>query len=408
MSALALVLVLVAALGGVALGVLLGRTLASRATDAAVARAAALATEQVAAAQQAAADVATRLARTEGELAEARIERDALRAAQEQTQTIDERLKPLKETVDSLRTQSVQANQDRAKADEAIRVQIETVQRGYATLEGATRQLVAAMSSASSRGQWGEMQLEQLLTHSGLVEGVHFRRQDTRGGDDGISRPDIVIALPGGSEVLVDAKFPFDSYWKGVEAGDGPDSAPLMRKHADDVLARAKALSSKRYSDSSRSPDFVVMFLPLESLLQAALESNGLLLEETFQRNVILATPTSMLAMLRTIAFGYQRNDLAENAERIQELGAEMLARLGRLVEHLDKVGRGLKSAVTGYNDFVGSFERQAMVTARRMNELGVTAGRELTAPAELHETIRRPAGAPDEQFALDGGDLED
>jgi DNA recombination protein RmuC len=136
------------------------------------------------------------------------------------------------------------------------------------------------------------------------------------------------------------------------------------------------------------------MFLPLESLLQAALESNGLLLEETFQRNVILATPTSMLAMLRTIAFGYQRNDLAENAERIQELGTEMLQRLGKLSEHIDKLGRGLKSAVTGYNDFVGSFERQALVTARRMNELGVSSGRELSAPAEITDTVR-PAPTP-------------
>jgi DNA recombination protein RmuC len=391
MTVMSSVLILVGVLAGLAAGLLIGRYVSGRESAAALAQTQTDSTAREAQALQAASDTATHLARAEGELAEARAERDALRLQQAEAHTIDERLKPLKETVDSLRTQAVQANQERAKADEAIRVQIEHVQRGYATLEGATRQLVSAMSSASSRGQWGEMQLETLLSHSGLLEGIHYRRQDTRGGDEGVSRPDIVIALPGGAEVLVDAKFPFDSYWKGIEAADSPEAATHFRKHAEDVLARAKALSSKRYSDSSRSPDFVVMFLPLESLLQAALEANGLLLEETFQRNVILATPTSMLAMLRTIAFGYQRNDLAENAERIQELGAEMLQRLGKLVEHLDKMGRGLKSAVTGYNDFVGSFERQAMVTARRMNELGVASGRELTAPAELHETIRTP-----------------
>ncbi len=389
MTTVSSILILVGVLIGLAVGFVAGRYITGRGAAATQAQSAAEGLSREAIAQQAAADVATRLARTEGELAEARAERDALRLQVAQTQTIDERLKPLKDTVDSLRTQAVQANQERAKADEAIRVQIEHVQRGYTTLEGATRQLVSAMSSASSRGQWGEMQLETLLSHSGLLEGIHYRRQDTRGSDDGVSRPDIVIALPGGAEVLVDAKFPFDSYWKGIEAGEGSDALPHFRKHADDVLARAKQLSSKRYSDSSRSPDFVVMFLPLESLLQAALESNGLLLEETFQRNVILATPTSMLAMLRTIAFGYQRNDLAENAERIQELGTEMLQRLGKLSEHIDKLGRGLKSAVTGYNDFVGSFERQALVTARRMNELGVSSGRELTAPAEITDTVR-------------------
>ena len=395
MTALALVLVLVAVVIGLGVGIAVGRYAASRGSAAALAEAQAQLAAREASAQQAAGDAAAALARTQGELGEVRAQRDALATQQAQAQTIDERLKPLKETVDQLRTQSVQANEDRVKSDAAIRVQIESVQRGYATLEGATRQLVSAMSSAASRGQWGEMQLETLLSHSGLIEGVHFRRQDTRGTDEGLSRPDIVIALPGGSEVLVDAKFPFDAYWKGVEAGDAPESVDYFRKHADDVLTRAKALSSKRYSDSARSPDFVVMFLPLESLLQAALEANGLLLEETFQRGVVLATPTSMLALLRTIAFGYQRNDLAENAERIQELGAEMLQRLGKLVEHLDKVGRGLKSAVSGYNEFVGSFERQAMVTARRMNELGVSAGRELTAPAEVHDVVRSPQGAP-------------
>lgn len=331
----------------------------------------------------------------QGELREVRASRDALMAQQSEAKTIDERLLPIKETVESLRLQTIRASQERAEADMQIRTQIENVQLSYASLEGATKQLVAAMSSGQSRGQWGEMQLEQLLSHSGLIEGTHFRRQDTRGTDVGSSRPDIVITLPGGSEVLVDAKFPFDAYWRGIEAGDAPERAGYMKKHADDVLARARELSSKRYSDTSKSPDFVVMFLPLESLLQAALEQNGMLLEETFQKNVILATPTTMLAMLRTIAFGFQRNDLAENAERIQELGAEMLNRLGKLVEHVEKMGRGLKSATTSYNEFVGSFERQAMSQARRMKELGVSSQRALEAPDEIVEMPKEPKAAP-------------
>ena len=216
MTVLASTLTLAGVLAGLVIGLLVGRYVSGRESAATLAQAQTDSTAREAQAQQAASATATQLARAEGELAEARAERDALRLQQAEAHTIDERLKPLKDTVDSLRTQAVQANQERAKADEAIRVQIEHVQRGYATLEGATRQLVSAMSSASSRGQWGEMQLETLLSHSGLLEGIHYRRQDTRGGDEGVSRPDIVIALPGGAEVLVDAKFPFDSYWKGI------------------------------------------------------------------------------------------------------------------------------------------------------------------------------------------------
>lgn len=382
----------VLAILGVVVGSLLGWVAASRT---AAARAVAAAAQAEAAHEAEIGSVRADLLTAQGELREVRASRDALVAQQAEARTIDERLLPIKETVESLRQQSIRASQERAEADMQIRTQIEGVQQSYASLEGATKQLVSAMSSGQSRGQWGEMQLEQLLSHSGLLEGTHFRRQDTRGGETGASRPDIVITLPGGSEVLVDAKFPFDAYWKAIEAGDSPDRAGWMKKHADDVLARARELSGKRYSDTAKSPDFVVMFLPLESLLQAALESNGMLLEETFQKNVILATPTTMLAMLRTIAFGYQRNDLAENAERIQELGAEMLSRLGKLVEHLDKMGRGLRSATSAYNDFVGSFERQAMSQARKMKELGVASQRALEGPDELLELPKEPKSAP-------------
>ena len=337
-----------------------------------------------------------------GQLQQVQRERDAIVAQQAEARTIDERLLPLKETVESLREQTVRASRERAEADAQIREQITGVQRNYTSLEDATRKLVAAMSSGQSRGQWGEMQLEQLLDHSGLLEGTHYRRQSTRGGDEGSSRPDIVIMLPGGSEVLVDAKFPFDAYWKGIEAVDTPEASSHFAKHADDVLRRAKELSSKGYSDTSKSPDFVVMFLPLESLLQSALECNGMLLEETFQRNVILATPTTMLAMLRTIAFGFQRNDLAENAERIQELGAEMLARLGTLVDHVEKVGRGLTSATNAYNSLVGSFDTQALSTARKMRELGVAAQKPLDPPDEVTVLARQSKHAPAELPAAD------
>ncbi|MBU6245322.1 MAG: DNA recombination protein RmuC [Actinomycetales bacterium] len=332
-----------------------------------------------------------------GEVSALQRDRDQLRLDQQATQSLDDRLEPVRTALESLRQQSMQSDKDRARTDAELRERLTAVQGNVATLEAATKQLVIAMSSGKTRGQWGEMQLERLLEHSGLVEGVHFRRQDTRSAEAGMSRPDIVVLMPGGAEILIDAKFPFDAYWEAIGRADGPESADLMRKHAADVLARAKELAGKRYADSARSPDFVIMFMPLESLLQEALSSDGLLLEKSFQSNVVIATPTSMLAMLRTIAFGYQRNDLARNAELIQQVGAELLARLGVLTEHVDHMRKGLERAVESYNGLIGSLDSRVLVSARQMHDLGIPIAKSLDAPAEITGHLRQSnaGGAP-------------
>lgn len=338
----------------------------------------------------------TEIARVRAELLEAQgqirvleSDRSALQHEQSSTKTLEERLEPVREALDGLRRQTQAAEIERAKAAAELRTHIEGVQRNYTSLETATRQLVTAMSSGQSRGQWGEMQLEQLLEHSGLVEGVHFRRQDSRTTDTGGARPDIVVDMPGGGEILIDAKFPFDAYWRAIQADDESQVDAHLRKHADDVLARAKELSSKRYWESSASPEFVVMFLPLESLLSAALEQNGLLLQEVFSRNVVLATPTTILGMLRTIQFGYQRKLMADNAEEIRAAGAEMLTRLEKAVDHLGTLRKGLMGAVKGYNDFIGSMDSRVMVQARRMKELGVVSATDLEVPSDITEALR-------------------
>jgi DNA recombination protein RmuC len=341
------------------------------------------------------------VARVNAELIDARgqirvleSDRASLQVERSTAKSMEDRLEPVREALEGLRRQTQQAEVERAKSAAELRTHIEGVQRNYTSLESATRQLVAAMSSGQSRGQWGEMQLEQLLEHSGLVEGVHFRRQDTRTSDSGGARPDVVIDLPGGGEILIDAKFPFDAYWKAIKADDDDQIQAHLRKHADDVLARAKELSSKRYWESSKSPDFVVMFLPLESLLSSALECNGLLLEEVFARNVVLATPTTILGMLRTIQFGYQRKLMADNAEDIRAAGAEMLNRLETAVDHLGTLRKGLMSAVKGYNDFIGSMDTRVMVQARRMKELGVASATDLELPSDVTESLRESRNA--------------
>ena len=343
-------------------------------------------------AARALADERSRTAHAEGALAALRADNEALRQQQGDARSLAEMFQPVRESLESLRQASDRAARERTAAESALTTQLQAVQERYQSLEATTAQLAAALARGQTRGQWGEMQLEGLLEHAGLLEGTHFTRQDVRAADAGDgpgTRPDIVVHLPGGGEILVDAKFPFDAYWQALGTDDPAQREALLRKHAADVLLRARELSAKRYSDSATSPDFVVMFLPLESLLSASLDADGLLLEKAFERRVVLATPTTMLALLRTVAFGYQRQLMADNAEEIRAAGAEMLTRLGVLVEHLESLRRGLDQAVRGYNSFVGSFDRQAMRQARRMNDLGVTATRTLEAPAELDVALR-------------------
>ena len=344
------------------------------------------------------AQVRAELLEAQGQIKVLESDRASLQEKQADTRTLEERLEPVREALEGLRRQTQAAEVERAKSAAELRTHIEGVQRNYTSLETATRQLVTAMSSGQSRGQWGEMQLEQLLEHSGLVEGVHFRRQDTRTTDAGGARPDIVVDMPGGGEILIDAKFPFDAYWKAIQSEDDAQIDAHLRKHADDLLARAKELSAKRYWDSGTSPEFVVMFLPLESLLSAALEKNGLLLQEVFARNVVLATPTTILGMLRTIQFGYQRKLMADNAEEIRAAGAEMLTRLEKAVDHLGTLRKGLMGAVKGYNDFVGSMDSRVMVQARRMKELGVVSATELDVPSDITESLRDSRSAREEE----------
>ena len=329
------------------------------------------------------------LIEAQGQIRVLETDRASLQGEKSSAKSLEDRLQPVREALEGLRRTTQQAEVERAKSAAELRTQIDGVQRNYTSLESATKQLVAAMSSGQSRGQWGEMQLEQLLEHSGLVEGVHFRRQDSRMTEAGGARPDVVVDLPGGGEILIDAKFPFDAYWRAIKADNETEVNAHLDKHAEDVLARAKELSSKRYWESNISPDFVVMFLPLESLLSSALETNGLLLEEVFARNVVLATPTTILGMLRTIQFGYQRKLMADNAEEIRAAGAEMLTRLEKAVDHLGTLRKGLMSAVKGYNEFIGSMDSRVMVQARRMKELGVASSTDLELPSDVTETLR-------------------
>lgn len=313
----------------------------------------------------------------------------AAQAEQQQRQDLQAMLHPVQESLKALADRSNQAHDARVKAESAIVEQLNTVKEQYAALGSTTQQIAAALTKGQTRGQWGEMQLEQLLEHSGLLEEVHFSRQDDRAGDAGRQRPDIVIWLPGGGEIAVDAKFPFDAYWQAIGSDDPQQRGELLAKHARDVMARATELSRKGYAKGGASADFVVMFLPFESLLSAALEIDGTILKRTFEQRVVLATPTTMLALLRTVSFGYDRAAMAANAEEIQQQAMEMLNRLGTLVGHVETMRKGIATSVEGFNKFVGSFETQALVQARRIRDLGVQAPKSLEATAPVQEELR-------------------
>lgn len=304
-------------------------------------------------------------------------------------QRVDDVLAPVAAALEAMNQRAEQFDETRRSGDSILAEQLRTVREQYGSLHAVTEQIRGALTRGDTRGQWGEMQLERLLEHAGLLDGVHYRRQHLQQVDGDRVVPDIAILLPNGGHVYVDAKFPFDAFWQACGTPVGNERTAALTKHARDVLSRAQELANRGYARSSASPDFVVMFLPFESLLSAALEADGLLLEKTFDRRVVLATPTTMLALCRTIAFGYDRAAMAHNAEEIRIEGAEMLKRLGTLVEHLETMRRGLAGAVTGFNAFVGSFDRQALRQARRLHEMGLDSAKPLDTPADIDQPLR-------------------
>ena len=369
----------VALVVGLALGLALGIAYAMRIKTSNVSERATL--------QQAAAAAEAALQQAQGQIAQLEKHNASLTEQQQQQSSLDLMLKPVTETLERISQAAIDADRRRGAAEKELQAMIQQTKDTNDSLGAGVRQLVAAMAKGQSRGQWGEMQLEQLLTHSGLQEGVSFLRQDSR--DDGALRPDFVVMMPGGGEVLIDAKFPWDAYFEAMGKEDPTEKTTLFIKHAKDLGARVNELSKKQYTSTSKvTPDFVVLFLPLEPLLSTALDHDGLLLETAFSKKIIIATPTTMLGLLRTIGFAWSRHDLAVNAEQIRDLGAEMLNRLGTMVDHFNTHGKNLRRAIESYNETLRSFDARVIKQAERMQQLGVPAGKPLALESELADDV--------------------
>ena len=327
--------------------------------------------------------LATR-ARSAGRIAglEAAVERERtiagerlalVRAEEQRARTVDDLVRPVADTLTALSGQLNEAERARAASDAALLTEVRAAVAASDGVRAETGRLVTALRRSELRGRWGEMQLRRLVETAGMLEHVHFSEQVHTPTDDGALRPDLVVHLSGGATVVVDAKAPIDAYLDAAATDDPAVQAAALRRHAAAVSSHVEALARRAYHRHVEgSPEFVVLFLPAEPLLSAALSADPSLLERAFSRDVVLATPTTLGALLRTVAHGWRQQAVAENARAIHDLGRELHGRLATLGGHLQRLGAGLETAVGRYNDAVGSLESRVLVSARRFGSLGV------------------------------------
>jgi DNA recombination protein RmuC len=316
-------------------------------------------------------------------------------------QAIDGIVAPLRESLDRVQHQLNAVERERAGSYSALLEQIGTMRQTSEQLRTETAQLVTALRAPQVRGRWGELQLERSVEAAGLTEHVDYVLQasSTGGatGDGGTVRPDLIVRLVGGKNVVVDSKVAFSGYLEAMEARDDRTRAARLKAHARHLREHIDSLGAKAYWERfAPTPEFVVCFVPADAFLDAALREDPALQEHAFSRNVVLATPSTLVALLRTVAYTWRQEALAANAAEVHQVGRELYQRLSTLGGHIDKLGRSLSTAVGSYNQTVSSLESRVLVTARRMTDLKVvTPDDQLATPKQVTD-IARSTQAPE------------
>lgn len=306
-------------------------------------------------------------------------------------QAVEQLVTPIRESLQKVDGRIQQLEVARQGAYSELRTQVAALAQAQQDLRAETGNLVGALRDRPNvRGRWGEIQLKRVVEMAGMVEHCDFETQKHVATDDGRLRPDLVVSLPGGKSVVVDSKFAGQAYLESLSVQDDAERAAKLRDHARQVRDHITKLSHKSYwSQFEQTPEFVVLFIPGETYLSAALEQDPALIEDGVNQQVIIATPTTLIALLRAVAYGWRQETIAESARQISELGRELYSRIATFTEHLAKVGRGLESASRSYNEAVGSLETRVLPSARRFKEHGVSPAAELAELDVVDRAIR-------------------
>ena len=311
---------------------------------------------------------------------------------EQKEKSVENMVKPIREALEKTEQQVRLMEKERKEAYGALHKHLETMAQTQLLLQGETRNLVQALRRPEVRGQWGELTLKRLVELAGMVEHCDFSLQETVTAEEGSLRPDMIVRMPDGREIVVDVKTPLDAYLSAIEAPDEAARTRHLLHHAAKLRERVRDLAGKAYWNQLKcTPDFVVLFIPGDQFLGAALDVDHALLEDALKQKIILATPTSFVALLRAVAYGWRQEVLAANADRIREVGEDLYQRLATFTEHLAKLGGSLENSVSHFNKAVGSFDSKVLPGARKFVEMGVNPKKTLEPPTPV-ESFPRPA----------------
>jgi DNA recombination protein RmuC len=312
---------------------------------------------------------------------------------------IDQLVKPLKESLERVDGKIGEMEKARAGAYSELREQVRALATSQLQLQSETGNLVKALRTPHIRGRWGEIQLRRVVELAGMLQYCDFTEQETVTGEDGRIRPDVIVRLPGGRTIVVDAKVPFDAFYESISTTDDGVRVERLKDHARLVRAHIGQLSKKSYWETVQpTPEFVLLFLPGENFYSAALEHDPKLIEDGVNQGVIIATPTTLIALLKAVSYGWRQEQMAANAQEVSKLGKDLYDRLRKFTEYFADIGKNLDRALESYNKGVGSLEARVLVTARKFKERGAIAGEEI----EVLEPIDKSARA----LSLDEGGL--